>query len=69
MNEIVRTREPETLPARAYWAEEYWQLDRREIWAKTWVLAASMSDFAAVGDYATASVAGTPVLVVRARTG
>ena len=69
MNEIVRAREPETLPARAYWAEEYWELDRKEIWAKTWVLAASASDFADIGDYATASVAGTPVLVVKSEDG
>jgi len=69
MNEIVRTREPETLPARAYWAEEYWQLDRNEIWAKSWVVAASVSDFAKLGDYATASVAGTPVMVVKAEDG
>jgi len=77
MNEVVRTRadeasrtrEPETLPARAYWAEEYWKLDREAIWTKTWVLAAGIDDFAEVGDYVTATVAGTPVLVVKAEDG
>jgi choline monooxygenase len=69
MNEIVRTREPETLPARAYWSEEYWDLDRKQIWAKTWVLAASVSDFASIGDYVATSVAGTPVLVVKSEEG
>lgn len=69
MNEIVRTREPETLPARAYWADEYWQLDRREIWAKSWVMVAGESDFAATGDYVTASVAGAPVFVVQSEDG
>lgn len=69
MNEIVRAREPDTLPARAYWAEEYWQIERREIWARTWVMAASTGELAKTGDYVAASVAGTPVLLVKAEDG
>jgi phenylpropionate dioxygenase-like ring-hydroxylating dioxygenase large terminal subunit len=69
MNEIVRTREPETLPARAYCAPEYWNIERSQIWARTWVLVAHQSDFAAPGDYVTATVAGYPVLVIRGETG
>jgi phenylpropionate dioxygenase-like ring-hydroxylating dioxygenase large terminal subunit len=69
MNEIVRTREPETLPARAYWAQEYWALDAKEIWAKTWVMVAAASDFAKAGDYVSATVAGSPVLVVKSEDG
>lgn len=69
MNEIVRTREPETLPARAYWAEEYWQLDRDTIWGKTWIMVASVEDFAKEGDYVAATVAGKPVLVVKSEDG
>ena len=69
MNEIVRTREPETLPSRAYWAPEYWDIERKEIWAKTWVLAAHASDFSKPGDFVTASVAGAPVLVLMSENG
>jgi len=69
MNETVRTREPETLPARAYWADEYWQLDRREIWARTWVLVAAALDFRAAGDYVATTAAGMPVLVIKAEDG
>src|ERR1700754_1153205 len=68
-DETARTREPETLPARAYWADEYWQLDKREIWSKTWVLAAGVDDFAKTGDYIATTVAGMPVLVVKAEDG
>jgi nitrite reductase/ring-hydroxylating ferredoxin subunit len=69
MNEIVRTREPETLPARAYWAPEYWDIERNEIWAKSWVLVAHESDVAKRGCFVTATVAGFPVLVVKGESG
>ena len=69
MNEIVRAREPETLPARAYWSPEHWEIERKEIWSKTWVLAASVSDFTKPGDYATTSVAGYPVMVLQGESG
>ncbi|MBV8977315.1 MAG: aromatic ring-hydroxylating dioxygenase subunit alpha [Alphaproteobacteria bacterium] len=65
MNEIVRPREPETLPARAYWAEEDWAIERREIWAKNWVLVGGLEDLRDRGDYISAMVAGYPIVVIK----
>ena len=47
-NEIKR--EPETLPARMYYEDAYWELDRTRIWSRAWVLAGLVSDFAKTGD-------------------
>jgi len=69
MNETVRPREPETLPARAYWADEYWEIDRREIWAKSWVVIGGLEDFRKTGDFVSATVAGYPVLVIKNESG
>ena len=66
-NEIKR--EPETLPARMYYEDAYWELDRTRIWSRAWVLAGLVSDFAKTGDYVSTTVAGYPVMVVKGEDG
>lgn len=60
---------PETLPARWYWSDEAWEIERREIWAKNWFLIGLASQFKAPGDYVSATVAGYPVFAVAGKDG
>lgn len=60
---------PETLPASWYWQPEAWAIERKEIWAKSWVLVGMASQFAATGDYVSAAIAGLPVFAIKGKDG
>lgn len=61
--------DPETLPAQLYWSAEAWEIERREIWAKSWVLIGRVSQLEAPGDYISATIAGYPVFAIRGKDG
>ena len=61
--------DPETLPASLYWTPDAWEIERREIWAKSWVLVGLASQVANPGDYVSAEIAGYPVFAIRGKDG
>lgn len=68
MGEVL-SLDPETLPAHLYWTPDAWEIERREIWAKTWCLIGLASQVTEVGDYLAAEIAGYPVFAIRGKDG
>ncbi|MBX3503917.1 MAG: aromatic ring-hydroxylating dioxygenase subunit alpha [Parvibaculum sp.] len=66
---IVSAPSPETLPAEWYWSDEAWQIERREIWAKHWVLIGRAAQFDAPGDYVSTELAGYPIFAIKGKDG
>jgi len=55
------------LPARDYYDDEVWQLERRTIFANAWFCLGRSEEIPNAGDYISGDVAGTGVLVVRGK--
>jgi len=55
------------LPARDYYDDEVWQLERRTIFANAWFCLGRSEEIPNAGDYFSGDVAGTGVLVVRGK--
>lgn len=53
------------LPPEAYYSQEWYEREQRELFAKTWNLAAYASDIPEPGDYAPLTIGLEPVLLVR----
>jgi phenylpropionate dioxygenase-like ring-hydroxylating dioxygenase large terminal subunit len=60
---------PRTLPAWAYRSPEFFQAERRQIFARNWLLVGHVSQLRAPGDYVSMTIAGEPIAVVRGRDG
>jgi phenylpropionate dioxygenase-like ring-hydroxylating dioxygenase large terminal subunit len=58
-----------SLPARAYASPKLYELERDQIFGRSWVLVAHHSQLARPGDYVALTVAGEPVLVARDQNG
>ena len=58
-----------TLPARAYTDPAILERERREVFARAWTIACHVSHVAEPGQFATTSIAGEPVAVLRDNDG
>ncbi len=65
MNQIA----PETLPAWLYRDKEVYETERRNIFGRSWLLIAHVSQLPNTGEYVAASAAGYPLIVVRGAGG
>ena len=61
----MRQSAPETLEAALYRGAGRYEAERRQVFARAWLLAAHESQLAAPGAYVAVSVAGYPLIVVR----
>ncbi|WP_409300356.1 aromatic ring-hydroxylating oxygenase subunit alpha [Peribacillus sp. SCS-155] len=61
--------EAHTLPARLYRDPEVLELEKREIFSKTWQYAGHTSQLSKPGDYVTTEVAGKSILLTYAKDG
>lgn len=68
MNQI-RPSSPETLPAKFYSDPALYQAERREIFARSWLLIAHESQIETPNSYVATSAAGFPIIVVRDKDG
>jgi phenylpropionate dioxygenase-like ring-hydroxylating dioxygenase large terminal subunit len=55
------------IPIGRYTSDEFWELERRHLWPRAWVLAGRVDDVAGVGDYITFDGLQAPVLIVRGK--
>lgn len=60
---------PETLPAALYRDPALYETERRQLFARSWQLAAHAAQFGSTGAYLTISIAGYPLLLVRGEDG
>jgi phenylpropionate dioxygenase-like ring-hydroxylating dioxygenase large terminal subunit len=73
--EFARTGPPESfprfhdIPVGRYTSDQFFELERRFLWPRSWVLAGRTDDVSGVGDYLTFDDLGVPVLVVRGKSG
>src|SRR4051812_7034577 len=58
-----------TLPGRAYWSEEFFDLERERIFFRDWVCVGREETLAEAGSYLLVDVLGESLLVVRTREG
>jgi len=65
----MRQFAPETLDAALYRAPAQYEIERRNIFGRSWLLFAHESQFAEAGHYVATSVAGYPLIVVRGEDG
>jgi Rieske 2Fe-2S family protein len=65
----VATRTARTLPARAYTDPDVYERERREVFARSWILACHASEVAEPGRFRVVDVAGEPVAVIRGQDG
>src|ERR1700743_2145673 len=68
MNQI-RPSSPETLPAHFYSDPSLYQAERREIFARSWLLIAHESQIETPNSYVATNAAGYPIIVVRDKGG
>ena len=59
----------ETLPTRYYLDPGLWEIERHQIFAKTWVMVANDHQLPKSGDYVAENLAGWPIFVQRANDG
>src|ERR1700744_5943362 len=59
----------ETLPAWLYRDKEVYETERRNVFARSWLLIAHESQFPNAGEYVAASAAGYPLIAVRGAKG
>jgi phenylpropionate dioxygenase-like ring-hydroxylating dioxygenase large terminal subunit len=55
------------LPPRAFTSREIFEIEQRAIFARAWVHVADLIDVASPGDYVTATIGKTPIIVLRDR--
>ncbi|KAJ5757184.1 uncharacterized protein N7511_007366 [Penicillium nucicola] len=60
---------PKTLPASWYHSEAMYQLERRAIFSKHWILLTHSTRFKNPGDYLTFTIANYPIILIQDRTG
>jgi phenylpropionate dioxygenase-like ring-hydroxylating dioxygenase large terminal subunit len=64
---ILAPKPGRNLPPRAFTSREVFEIEQRAVFAKSWVHVADVRDVPAPGDYATAMIGRTPVMIVRDR--
>ena len=68
-NDRARLAEASTIPAPWYIDPRIFELERHNVFSKTWQLVARTSQLQHAGDYVTARLAGEPIVVVRGADG
>ena len=70
---IARLRQPieqaRGLPTTAYTSQEFFDLEQRELFPKTWMSVCFIEDLAESGDAIPVTAAGVPIVVLRAENG
>jgi phenylpropionate dioxygenase-like ring-hydroxylating dioxygenase large terminal subunit len=64
-----RITDPERIPAKRYYDEEFYRLEVERLWPHVWQMACRLEQIANVGDYITYENLGKSVVVVRTQDG
>jgi phenylpropionate dioxygenase-like ring-hydroxylating dioxygenase large terminal subunit len=55
------------IPVERFTSDEFWDLEQKYLWPKSWVLAGRAEDIPNVGDFFTFDDLGVPILVIRGK--
>ncbi len=71
MSKVIKFegQQAETNPADWYWREDVMRLESSNIFQKNWQLCARLAQFANTGDFVADTIAGFPVIIIRAENG
>jgi phenylpropionate dioxygenase-like ring-hydroxylating dioxygenase large terminal subunit len=61
--------DPERIPVKRYYDEEFFRLEKERLWPHAWQMACRLEQIPNVGDYIEYSILGKSVVVVRTRDG
>jgi nitrite reductase/ring-hydroxylating ferredoxin subunit len=62
-------RDPELIPARRYYDQRFFELERERLWPRVWQMACRLEEIPQVGDWIEYRLLDKSVIVVRAKTG
>lgn len=71
--EFDRTTPPEgfpkfhDIPVERFTSDEFWELEQKYLWPRSWVIAGRSEDIANVGDFFTFDDLGVPILLIRGK--
>jgi nitrite reductase/ring-hydroxylating ferredoxin subunit len=65
----LRVTEPTRIPARRYYDEEFFRLERDRLWPRVWQMACRLEEIPEIGDWIEYKVLDKSVIVVRTGTG
>jgi len=65
----LRIADPELIPARRYYDEEFFQLEGEQLWPHVWQMACRLEQISKVGDWVEYSNLGKSVIVIRTKNG
>lgn len=71
--EFDRTAPPEgfpkfhDIPVERFTSDEFWELEQKYLWPRSWVIAGRSEDIANVGDFFTFDDLGVPILLIRGK--
>ena len=70
---LVKLRQPiaqaRGLPTTAYTSQEFFDLEQKQLFPKTWMSVAFTEDIAELGDAVPVTAAGVPIIILRAQNG
>src|SRR6185437_9895405 len=64
-----RVRDPELIPARRYYDQRFFDLERERLWPHVWQMACRLEEIPQVGDWIEYRILDKSVIVVRTKTG
>jgi nitrite reductase/ring-hydroxylating ferredoxin subunit len=62
-------RDPELIPARRYYDQRFFELERERLWPRVWQMACRLEEIPQIGDWIEYRLLDKSVIVVRAKTG
>ena len=65
----LRVENPERIPAKRYYDQEFFELEREKLWPHVWQMAARLEEIPEVGDYVEYRILDKSVIVVRTKSG
>ena len=64
-----RITNPEQIPAKRYYDQAFFELEREKFWPHVWQMAARLEEIPEIGDYVEYQILDKSVIVVRAKSG
>ncbi len=65
----LRVEQLELIPAKRYYDQQFFELEREKLWPHVWQMAARLEEIPDVGDYVEYRILDKSVIVVRTKTG
>ena len=65
----LRIEDPELIPSKRYYDQEFFDLEKEHLWSKVWQMACRLEEIPEVGDYTEYSILDKSVIVIRTQTG